>query len=217
MEKITADTIEDKLIEYNGLIVTNYDLGLCIDNYLSTLPFPDEIYKNHKLFNGLLLYIYNHVIKSLIPETYNNDYELLDNIFCDIYIPLCYRFGHIPTISNSCILTGLQFSYVYDIKTGLYKDGSTVNNKSKYIIQKWIDICNSELIDEIIHRNSIGAMFLAKVHGFREDNQSQITINVNVPQISEKQLSSLASGMIPEMPNSDEWMTLYCCRIYDYF
>jgi hypothetical protein len=78
-----------------------------------------------------------------------------------------------------------------------------VNNKSKYIIQKWIDICNGELIEDIIHRNSIGAMFLAKVHGFREDNTSNINITINTPMINEKQLQNIAAAAIPELPNSN--------------
>ena len=203
MEKITDNLVEDKLIEYNGLIITNYDLELCINNYISTLPIPEDIYKNHKLFNGMLLFIYNHLIKYILPETYNNDYELFDNIFNNIYIPLCYRYNHIASVNNFCILIHVDYNQFYDIKSGMYKDGSKVNNNTSRIIKNWITICNSELIEEVTHKNSIGAMFLAKVHGFREDNNTSVSITVNLPQVSESQLQKLASGVIPELPNSD--------------
>ena len=70
-------------------------------------------------------------------------------------------------------------------------------------IKNWLEICNSELIDEVIHKNSIGAMFLAKVHGFREDNAANVNITVNAPQISESQLNSIAKSELPMLPNAE--------------
>lgn len=204
IERYRDNIIDDVILEYNDIVITEYELEKHINQYIETLNNPDDIYKLHRTFNGLLLYLYKHLIRYVLPNNYNNDYELLDTIFTNIYIPLCYLYNHIPNIANYCILVHIQYSYFYDLKTGVYKDGSIVNNKSKYIIQKWIDICNGELIEDIIHRNSIGSMFLAKVHGFREDNTTNISITVNAPQISEKQLQSLASGMIPEMPNTND-------------
>ena len=203
IERFKDNVIDNVILEYNDIVITEYELEKHINNYIDTLNNPDDIYKLHRTFNGLLLYLYKHLIRYVLPNNYNNDYELLDTIFTDIYIPLCYLYNHIPNIANYCILVHLQYSYFYDLKTGLYKDGSIVNNKSKYIIQKWIDICNGELIEDIIHRNSIGSMFLAKVHGFREDNTTNISITVNEPSISEKQLEKLAANALPELPNSN--------------
>lgn len=205
MEKITGNIVDDKLIEYNGLIITNYDLELCIDNYIATLYKPDDIYnKSTKAFNGLLLYLYNHLIKYILPGTYNNDYELLDDIFRNIYINISYRFNRTCSVNLFCILVGLDYSFFYDIKTGTYRaNNGIVNNKHKQIIQNWINYCNSELIEDVVTTNGIGSMFRAKVHGFREDNTNQITINVNVPQISESQLQNIAMSSTPELPTND--------------
>lgn len=203
LEKYRNMEVDNILVRYNDMVITENDLENCINRYLSTLINPDDIYKNHRLFNGMLLYLYKHLIVYILPDSYNNDYDLLDNIFMNIYIPLCYIYNHIPSISNFSILTRLQYSYIYDLHTGTYKDGSIVNNKSKLIVKKWIDICNGELLDNIIHTNSIGSMFLAKVHGFREDNITQVNLTVNIPTISEKQLNAIAGSDYPTLPDTE--------------
>jgi hypothetical protein len=195
--------VDNILVRYNDMVITEYDLENCINRYLSTLINPDDIYKNHRLFNGMLLYLYKHLIVYILPDTYNNDYDLLDGIFMNIYIPLCYIYNHIPSISNFSILTRLQYSYIYDLHTGTYKDGSIVNNKSKQIVKKWIDICDGELLENIMHTNSVGSMFVAKVHGFREDNIASVNITVNQPVITETQLNSIALTGMPELPDTE--------------
>ena len=203
MERFEGNYVEDNLIEYNGKIITSGDLESVINRYLSTLINPADIYKNNRLFNGMLLYIYKHLIIYILPNSYNNDYELFDSIFNNIYIPLCYLYNHIPTVSNFCILIHIDYNQFYDIKSGTHIDGSKVNNNTHRIIQKWISICNSELLDNIIHNNSIGSMFLAKVHGFREDNITNVNITVNTPQISESQLNSIAKSGLPMLPDTE--------------
>ena len=203
LEHYKDNIVDNVILEYNDIVITEYELEKYINQYIQTLNNPDDIYKNHKTFNGLLLYLYNHMIKYVLPNSYANDYELLDNIFMNIYKPLCYRYSHIMSINNFCILINLNYAYFYDLKSGTYVNGSIVNNKHKDIIEKWINICNSELMEEITHRNSIGSMFLAKVHGFREDNTTNINITVNTPMINEKQLQNIAAAAVPELPDSD--------------
>ncbi len=204
MQKYKDMEIDNVLVKYNDMVITENELENCIDRYISTLHEPDNIYKNHRVFNGMLLYLYKHLIVYILPSTYNNDYDLLDDIFMNIYIPLCYIYNHIPSISNFSILTRLQYSYIYDLHTGMYKDGSIVNNKSKLIVKKWIDICDGELLENIMHTNSVGSMFVAKVHGFREDNVASVNITVNMPQISESQLNSIAQTGVPKLPDREK-------------
>ena len=203
LERYKDNIIDNVILEYNDIVITEYELEKYINQYLDTLNNRDDIYKLHRTFNGLLLYLYKHLIRYILPDNYNNDYELLDNIFNNIYIPLCYLYNHIPNIANYCILVHLNYAYFYDLKSGTYVNGGIVNNKHREIVKKWIDICNGELIEDIIHRNSIGSMFLAKVHGFREDNASNINITINTPMISEKQLQNIAAAAIPELPDND--------------
>jgi len=204
LEKYKDMEINNILVRYNDIVITEDELGNCINRYISTLHEPDDIYKNHRSFNGMLLYLYKHLIVYILPSDYFNNYELLNDIFMNIYIPLCYMYNHIPQLSNYCILVNIRYSYLYNIKTGEYvNNGSIVNNKHQDIIKNWLEICNSELVDEVIHKNSIGAMFLAKVHGFREDNATNVNITVNQPMITETQLNSIALTGLPQLPDTE--------------
>jgi hypothetical protein len=68
-------------------------------------------------------------------------------------------------------------------------------------VQKWIAICNGELIDNVTHTGNIGAMFVAKTRGFREEPQTVVMIDTHAPRIDAKQISDVI-GKLPELPNS---------------
>lgn len=72
------------LVEYNGITVYASDIDLLCDEYISTLPDASVINKSAG-FMGLLNYIYRRSIKNILPDNYNNDYNLLDVIFNNIY------------------------------------------------------------------------------------------------------------------------------------
>ena len=205
IERYKDNVIDNVILEYNDIVITEYELEKHINQYIQTLNNPDDIYnKSTKAFNGLLLYLYNHLIKYIIPDTWNNDYNLYNDIFYKLYIPLSYRYNRVCSINLFCILIGVDYNYFYDIKTGTYKNtGIIVNPNNVNIVKNWINFCNSELIEDVVTTNGIGSMFRAKVHGFREDNTTNVNITVNMPSIGEKQLASLASGVIPELPNSN--------------
>ena len=92
IERYKDNVIDNVILEYNDIVITEYELEKHINQYIETLNNPDDIYKLHRTFNGLLLYLYKHLIRYVLPNNYNNDYELLDTIFTDIYIPLCYLY-----------------------------------------------------------------------------------------------------------------------------
>lgn len=205
IERYRDNVIDNVILEYNDIVITEYELEKHINQYIQTLNNPDDIYnKSTKAFNGLLLYLYNHLIKYIIPDTWSNDYNLYNDIFYKLYIPLSYRYNRVCSINLFCILIGVDYNYFYDIKTGTYKNtGVIVNPNNVNLIKNWINFCNSELIEDVVTTNGIGSMFRAKVHGFREDNNSSVTININTPMISEKQLQNIAAAAIPELPNSN--------------
>ena len=205
IEHYKDNVIDNVILEYDNIVITEYELEKHINNYIDTLNNPDDIYnKSTKAFNGLLLYLYKHLIKYILPNTYNYNYELLDIIFREIYVNLSYRYNRTCSINLFCILVGIDYNYFYDIKTGTYKNtGIIVNPNNVNIIKNWINYCNSELIEDVVTTNGIGSMFRAKVHGFREDNTTNVSITVNLPQVSESQLQKLASGVIPELPTND--------------
>lgn len=195
--------IDDILAECKAGIITQTDIQRSINNYLETLYNPNEIYNNKPmLFNGLLEYIYKHNIKHLLQynETNNNyDWKLLNDIFINIYINLCYSFGYIPMLSTFIYhVLHIDLTYIYNIKDGIRLDGSKVINNSSNYIKMWQQYCDSDLFNHIAQTNSVGGMFVAKVRGYSDQPNPGTAITVNLtPNIDEKQLKSIAA-MLPE-------------------
>ena len=196
----TDTELDEILIDCKQGIITTKDIETSISEFENTLSDPEVLYINgHKSFNGLLMYIYRHNIKSILPNTYNHDYKLLDDIFNLIYLPLTYRYNRIASINNYCILVNIDYSLFYDIKNGEYRstnDKVTINTSQ--IIKNWINKCNGELIDNVMHTGNVGGIFVAKTRGFSDTPAAApaITVNLN-PQIDAKQLQAIAA-MLPE-------------------
>lgn len=194
--------IDEILVTCKAGIISQKDIQMSIDNYVSRLHNADDIYNNKPmLFNGLLEYIYKHNIKHLIPDdTVRYNWELLDDIFINIYINLCYSFNYIPMVSTYCNhMVHIDVSYIYSIKDGIrLSDGNRVTDNIVKYIKRWISFCDSDLFNHIAQNNSVGGMFVAKVRGY-SDTPTQppaITVNLN-PQIDAKQLQAIAA-MLPE-------------------
>ena len=203
-ERYEHGEIDDILVENKeGKIITQSDIQRTIDIYINGLRDPESIYNNKPmLFMGLLEAIYRRNIKYILPDSYNNDYELLDSIFINIYINLCYSFGYIPSCSTFLIhLVHVSTINLFSIKTGFYRDNSKVNNNTYSILKKWESLSNSDLFNNVAHTGSIGGMFVLKVKGFSDQPQQQPQIQVNItPAIDEKQLAALTGGAAPIAP-----------------
>ena len=204
-ERYEAAEVEDILVENKeGKIITQSDIQRTIDIYINGLRDPESIYNNKPMiFNGLLEAIYRRNIKYILPNTYNLDYELLDSIFINIYINLCYMFSYIPSVLSFCNhLVKIEVSGIYTIQSGFYRpDGSKINNRFIEICKKWESFCTSDLFDNIAHNNSVGCIFIAKVKGYTDQPQPAPQIQVNItPAIDEKQLQALTGGSAPIAP-----------------
>lgn len=202
-----TDTIENVLINNQCGIITEKDIEKSIEQYSLSLQDPSELYNSkNMLFNGLLRYIYKHNIQYIIPNTYENDYVLYDNIFYSIYLPLCYKYNRVPSINNFANhLLNKHISYLYDLKTGSYRDisGSKVNINVLSIIKNWEEVCNGDLSDYIVHTSSIGGIFRAKTKGFRENDTIKIELREN-PVLDLKQIQSAIDIDIPVLPNNND-------------
>ena len=76
------------LAKYNNIEIYQSDIDLYCQEYIDNLPDEQLIYKT-PTFTGLLEYLYRKVIKNVVIKDYSGyDYNLLDNIFYNIYIPL---------------------------------------------------------------------------------------------------------------------------------
>lgn len=189
--------IDDILVKNRKGIITQKDIEISIDEYQSTLRNPEELYSQKSMvFNGLLRHIYKTNIKPILPDKQQNDYLLLDNIFIYIYLPLCYSFNRLPSISTYCNhLVNISYSNIYNIKNGVFVNGYKVNKDIQVIIKKWDEYCTTDLVDNIIHTNSIGCIFRAKTIGFSEQQNINIQVTPqNVPALDVNQLEQIAQS-----------------------
>ena len=198
---------EEILVSCEAGIITSSDIQKSIDEYLSKLHDPNDIYSNKPMiFNGLLEFIYVRNLQRIFSVERYNDYVLLDTIFNRIYLNLCYSFSYVPMVTMFCNhLIHLDIANIYTIKDGLRVNNNSnreYNNKLNLLISKWLSVCDSDLFTHIAHTGSIGGMFLAKVKGYSDQPQQQINIAIETPRIDEKQLARLAVTPAPQLPDN---------------
>lgn len=196
------------LAENNGIQVYDSDIQLYCDEYINSLPDESMVYKP-AVFSGLLLYIYNHCIKQLCIKDKSNrlNFNLLDNIFYNIYIPLCYRYNITPKIITFCAnLVMIDNGHISDIYRGVNNYGEKVSRDSEEIVKKWYGICESGLVEKTVENNGIGSMFLLKAkYGYR-DNDNVLTIQTQQTQheTAAEIAARYSNASLPEKPQLDE-------------
>lgn len=161
---------DNVMLAYNGIEIYKTDIDILCDEYINSLSNPDMIYKS-AVFNGLLDYIYKHSLKDILGNKVKNDYQLLNNIFYNIYLPICYKYNKTPTILQFSVLADIDNTTLSDIKSGIYRtDGTRVNQTTSQIVKKWYSVCESALLGKAIDESSIGGMFALKAcYGYRDN------------------------------------------------
>lgn len=205
-----AAELEDVLIDCKNGIITKSQLDMHIDNYISSLDDHNSIFqKNPMVFNGLLEYLYKVCISKIFIRNigHSYDYNLFNDIFINIYIPLCYRFNYVPSITSfTSHLIHININNIYNIRHGIRhsNDSDKVNIDTVEIIKLWTSLCDSDLFDNIVHTNSVGSIFTAKVRGYSDqpNNMPMIQVN-NYASIDAAQLDLLANdnGSPAQLPN----------------
>lgn len=177
--KPVKDTV---ILTIDGLEVYQNDIDILCDDYISTLPDSVSITKP-SVFSGLLKYIYKHKVKQIIDtdkqnrnNSYNNNHDLLDMIFENIYTVLCSRYSITPTIQQFCVFVGIDKGIISDINKGFYRQGNyKVNPKTRHTVKKWYDYCESVSLGEAT-RGSIGDIFNLKANYQYRDNVQQVEV-----------------------------------------
>lgn len=193
------------ILEYNGITLYADDITVICDDYINSLPEQSMIYKS-TVFSGMLDSIYKRCIKNVIPEKYNLDFTLLDNIFNNIYIPLCYRYNKVPTIIQFCVLVNIDNGNISDLKNGVYRNGYKANTATTQTVKKWYSVCESALLDKAISESSIGSIFALKANfGYRDNQTITLETQSQIPHETAEQIAAKhASAILPEKPILDE-------------
>lgn len=178
------------ITEYdNEMTVYSNDIELYTDEYINALSDPALIYKT-MTFNGLLHYIYMKVFKYKDNTVrYNNKRSVIDynntyiiNDLINIYVDLCFKYNHIPTILGFSMFTGIDNTTINDwlnSNTRVNNDVVEVMEKGKPLThfqtaKRLKDICEHALLSNTAENNSIGSIFILKSnYGYTDQPQPQ--------------------------------------------
>ena len=201
-----TDIKDNVMLSHNGTEIYKTDIDILCDEYINSLSNPDMIYKS-AVFNGLLDYIYKHSLKVILGNKVKNDYQLLNNIFYNIYLPICYKYNKTPTILQFSVLCDIDNTNLSDIKNGVYRmDGSKVNPATTQTVRKWYQSCESALLGKAVEESSIGSMFALKACFAYRDNvivtESPQLLTVDSPETIAERHKQNALTM-PEKPMLD--------------
>ena len=193
--------MDNTVLTYNGMEVYQSEIDILCSEYISSLHDESMIYKS-TVFSGMLNYIYRNKLKYIIPNTYNNDYALLDDIFNNIYIELCTRYNICPSIIQFSVLCNIDNGLMSSINKGVHDDGSRVNPITVQTVKKWYATCEAMLLGKAQNENAIGAIFALKANYKYRDNdiiQAVPLVSGNV-QTPEEIAERYASHALPDKP-----------------
>ena len=196
--------MDNVILTYNNIELYQSEIDILCDEYISTLHDENMIYKS-TVFSGMLNYIYLHKLKYIIPDSFNNDYVLLDNIFDNVYINLCTKYNIVPNLIQFSTLCHFDNSLLTQLKSGQYKDGSRVKPETFQTVKKWYSVCESMLLSKATNESSIGSIFALKAnYGYRDNDQPQLIQIQTGTQATPEQIAEKYKDIEkPEIPVLD--------------
>ena len=168
--------MDNPILEKNGIIIYDSDIDLLCEDYINRLDNKELIYKS-SCFHGLLLYINKRYLKNIVRKDngYNYDYEILNDIYYNIYLPLCSKYNISPTVLQFSCLCNIDITLLSDIKDGKLRNGSNINNRIIEIVKGWYNNSESTILSKAIDSNSIGSIFVLKsIYRYNDSQPIQI-------------------------------------------
>jgi hypothetical protein len=189
------------LINSGDISIYKSDIDVISSEYESSLKDPELIYKSSNCFIGLLNMVRYNYIKPILSfnrlEKNKYDFELLDNIFQNVYLYLCNKYDKVPTIIGFCnFMVDIDSQYIY----GVYEGSEKASQAAKTTIKKWYEVCKSANLSKVVDNNGIGAMFNLKANYGMSDQKPQQVIVSATPAacLSADVLSSLLPDSVDE-------------------
>ena len=195
------------LAQYNDIQIYQSDIDLYCQEYIDNLPDEQLIYKT-ATFTGLLEYLHRKVIKNVVAKDFNGyDFDVLDRIFYNIYIPLTSKYGFTPSVIQFCTLVKIDNSNLTDIKNGVYRtDGAKVNPVKTQVAKKWYNTCESALLSRAVDTNSIGSIFALKsVYQYNDSQTIRIEQDITPQHDTAAEIAARHSAaLLPEKPDLND-------------
>ena len=193
--------------QYGDITIYSDDIAVLCEQYINSLPNPDNIYKSNT-FKGLLDYIYRHYLKDIDlrckDKSNTNNYELLDKLFFDLYLPLVYKYNNSPSVLGFCTMCHISAENISDIRNGVYRSGYPVNSQNSQIVKKWYQVTESSLFDKAVNESSVGSIFLLKSKFSYRETAPLIEVS-NVEQIdSPEQIAARHAQSALTMPEKPD-------------
>lgn len=194
--------MENTLIACNGIEIYQSDIDILCDEYMSMLSSEEAIHKTYG-FTGLLEYLYKRCICNIVTKNGRGyDYHVLDNVFYNVYIPLCAKYSMPPSIIQFCTLVKIDSSYMSEVKRGVYDGGAKVSNDNTLAVKKWYDTCEAGLLSRAVGDNSIGAIFALKAnYGYKETSAITVEQVTQVHDTAEQIAARHHGAALPERPD----------------
>lgn len=200
---MTSKTDNNNVITtYNGIEVYYSDISVLCSEYESQFDDLEERKNKPMFFTGLITYINRHLFKNITSIKYNNDYNALNDLFFECFIPLCAKYNKTITLQNFCLMTGIDNGMLSVILSGTHNDGSRVKPETVETVKKWKSACESALIDSGMSGNPVFSIFALKAgHGWKEEPQRLEIVGTNAPQATPEQIAEkYRDAKRPELP-----------------
>lgn len=153
----------------DGQEVYTNDIYFYADEYINSLPDPDELYKlSSSVFTGMIKYI-NRCMGFNKNKKMYEDIVLLNDIW-DTYTELVYKYNQKPTIEEYSLLIGINRDTIYSWLNGETRDeySSKLSLTRSDTIRKWQEECKLGRYKGAAAGN-VGYIFLCKaVDGMAE-------------------------------------------------
>ena len=141
------------------------------DEYLVQMDIQDKEEVTPSIFTGALKHIYMQIFQPHEKQPYNRntvldtgDIEAIEKVWT-IYTGLCYKYGIAPTMLRFGILTGISPDTFSTWRNSEYR----ANQSHSAWYEKALKECESAVVDKIVEKNSVGAIFISKARfGYRE-------------------------------------------------
>ena len=199
--------MSDAVVQYNDITIYDNDVQLLCDEYIDSLPNPDMIYKT-AVFSGLLEYIYKNLLRNVVinKPPYGYDYNVLNSVFYNIYIPLCAKYGISPTVIQFSALVKVSKDIFTEVRTGYYENGTRANPERTRTVKNWFNTCEASLLGKAVNDNGIGAIFALKAnYGYRDNTTVTIESGQQTPHESAAEIAQRHSAArLPEAPQLDD-------------
>lgn len=172
------------------------DITNAVEEYISRLDSPEKI-EQVSTFNGLIMFINSTVVRRLTDEheqAVTSDITML-SLLWDIYTSLCATYNKTITAVQYSVLVGIHNTTINKWLHG-YTRGITKQHTE--LAKKIMLACESNVVGNIVDKNSIGSIFYSKAVFGYSDTQTQVIEIRNGAERTAAEIAAQYADIIPQ-------------------